>query len=128
MSSANDLKGSRDTGAQLFCAMLRAGGVDARLVCSLQPLQFRAVEKTNTPQRRYTVKMPFQPETRAMMPEHDSYDEEREQLLAPIGSRGGQNRFNLDPTENNATHVADQPKGGQNLLIYLEFSIKGVLL
>ncbi|KAG5931787.1 hypothetical protein E4U53_001604 [Claviceps sorghi] len=32
------LQGSRDVGAQLYCAMLRSVGVRARLVCSLQPL------------------------------------------------------------------------------------------
>lgn len=33
-------RGSRDLGAQGFCALLRAADVDARLVCSLQPLDF----------------------------------------------------------------------------------------
>ncbi|KAG0130887.1 hypothetical protein HOY82DRAFT_561337 [Tuber indicum] len=33
-------KGSRDIGAQLFCAMLRSIGVICRLVCSLQALPF----------------------------------------------------------------------------------------
>ncbi|RYO89416.1 hypothetical protein DL764_008584 [Monosporascus ibericus] len=37
---AKSLKGSRDVGAQLFCALLRSAGVEARLVCSLQPLSF----------------------------------------------------------------------------------------
>ncbi|KAG6031990.1 hypothetical protein E4U41_007351 [Claviceps citrina] len=32
------LQGSRDVGAQLYCALLRSTGVRARLVCSLQPL------------------------------------------------------------------------------------------
>jgi len=35
---ARTLEGSRDMGAQLFCALLRSAGVEARLVCSLQPL------------------------------------------------------------------------------------------
>lgn len=35
---AFDPKGSRDVGSQLFCALLRSAGVNARLVCSLQPL------------------------------------------------------------------------------------------
>lgn len=39
-SQARTLQGSRDFGAQLFCALLRSVGVDARLVCSLQPLPF----------------------------------------------------------------------------------------
>lgn len=34
------MSGSRDVGAQLFCALLRAAGVETRLVCSLQPLSF----------------------------------------------------------------------------------------
>ncbi|KAJ4423153.1 hypothetical protein N0V82_002147 [Gnomoniopsis sp. IMI 355080] len=38
--AARTLKGSRDIGAMLFCALLRAVGVEARLVCSLQPLSF----------------------------------------------------------------------------------------
>ncbi|KZF21012.1 Rad4-domain-containing protein [Xylona heveae TC161] len=39
-SAAKRLQGSRDIGAQLFCALLRSVGVTARLVCSLQPLPF----------------------------------------------------------------------------------------
>ncbi|KAM3065231.1 hypothetical protein ACMFMG_010425 [Clarireedia jacksonii] len=38
--AAKELKGSRDVGAQLFCALLRSADVEARLVCSLQPLSF----------------------------------------------------------------------------------------
>ena len=37
---ARELKASRDVGAQLFCALLRAVGVKTRLVCSLQALPF----------------------------------------------------------------------------------------
>ncbi|KAJ2976629.1 hypothetical protein NUW58_g8036 [Xylaria curta] len=38
--AAKSLSGSRDVGAQLYCALLRTAGVEARLVCSLQPLSF----------------------------------------------------------------------------------------
>ncbi|KAF9875973.1 DNA repair protein [Colletotrichum karsti] len=38
--AARKLQGSRDVGAQLYCALLRAAGVRARLVCSLQALSF----------------------------------------------------------------------------------------
>lgn len=34
------LSGSQDLGNQLFCALLRSVGVEARLVCSMQPLPF----------------------------------------------------------------------------------------
>jgi len=43
--AAHHLEASRDIGAQLFCAMLRSAGVDARLVCSLQPLPFQPSQK-----------------------------------------------------------------------------------
>ena len=45
------LKGSRDLGAQLFCALLRTAGAEARLVCSLQPLPFTATTKGIAPQK-----------------------------------------------------------------------------
>ncbi|KAI6887600.1 Rad4-domain-containing protein [Hortaea werneckii] len=48
------LKGSQDIGNQLFCALLRAAGVDARIVCSLQPLPFASstAKPSNTPRKK----------------------------------------------------------------------------
>lgn len=43
---AETLQGSRDFGAQLFCALLRSVAVEARLVCSLQPLPFSSATTT----------------------------------------------------------------------------------
>ena len=40
IAAAKKMQGSRDVGAQLFCALLRSAGVETRLVCSLQPLSF----------------------------------------------------------------------------------------
>src|SRR5947209_656389 len=50
-SKAKQRKGSRDFGAQLLCALLRSAAVEARLVCSLQPLPFLGVAKGMTPQK-----------------------------------------------------------------------------
>ncbi|KAJ5168754.1 uncharacterized protein N7482_004348 [Penicillium canariense] len=47
-SQAKIMQGSRDFGAQLFCALLRSAAVDARLVCSLQPLPFSGTTKDMT--------------------------------------------------------------------------------
>ncbi|KAL7810022.1 hypothetical protein V8C44DRAFT_123326 [Trichoderma aethiopicum] len=44
--AAKKLQGSRDVGAQLYCALLRSVGVRARLVCSLQPLSFGSAGPT----------------------------------------------------------------------------------
>ncbi|KAL7787910.1 hypothetical protein V8C37DRAFT_389479 [Trichoderma ceciliae] len=44
--AAKTLQGSRDVGAQLYCALLRSVGVGARLVCSLQPLSFGSAGPT----------------------------------------------------------------------------------
>jgi xeroderma pigmentosum group C-complementing protein len=51
--AARDLEGSQDTGNQLFCAMLRAVGVEARLVCSLQTLPYaNPPAKSSTPLKK----------------------------------------------------------------------------
>ncbi|KAK4145203.1 uncharacterized protein C8A04DRAFT_35925 [Dichotomopilus funicola] len=61
LEAAKTLRGSRDVGAQLFCALLRSVGVEARLVCSLQPLSCSPgaptmpkpkARKTQTPQKQ----------------------------------------------------------------------------
>ena len=55
INAAKKLEGSQDTGNQLFCALLRSAGVDARVVCSLQPLPIaNAPSKSTTSQK--TVK------------------------------------------------------------------------
>ncbi|KAH6681217.1 DNA repair protein rhp41 [Plectosphaerella plurivora] len=48
---AASLQGSRDLGAQLFCAMLRSAGLECRLVCSMQPLAFVSWAPTWKPPR-----------------------------------------------------------------------------
>jgi xeroderma pigmentosum group C-complementing protein len=50
--AAKSLEGSADLGAELFCALLRALGVEARLVVSLQPLGFAAAAELGTPQKK----------------------------------------------------------------------------
>lgn len=59
-AAASTLQGSRDVGAQLYCALLRAAGVRARLVCSLQPLSFVS--------RGPTLPEPREPRTPARKP------------------------------------------------------------
>ncbi|KAF5870520.1 putative dna repair protein [Botrytis fragariae] len=60
--AATELKGSRDSGAQLFCALLRSVDVEARLVCSLQPLSFTtggpSMPKPPKPKARPTIPPP----------------------------------------------------------------------
>ena len=48
---ARTMQGSRDFGAQLFCALLRSVAVEARLVCSLQVLPFSGVAKGTSPEK-----------------------------------------------------------------------------
>jgi len=48
IDASQNLTGSRDLGAQLFCALLRSLGVTARLICSLQPLPFSFAQKGTT--------------------------------------------------------------------------------
>ncbi|KAF2798466.1 Rad4-domain-containing protein [Melanomma pulvis-pyrius CBS 109.77] len=48
--AALSMQGSQDVGTQLFCALLRGIGIDARLVCSLQCLPFVSAAQPSTPQ------------------------------------------------------------------------------
>ncbi|KIV83515.1 hypothetical protein PV11_05535 [Exophiala sideris] len=50
-AAAKSRSGSRDLGAQLFCALLRSVAVEARLICSLQVLPFSGVAKGQTPEK-----------------------------------------------------------------------------
>lgn len=49
IKQSKTLSGSRDFGAQLFCALLRSAAVEARIVCSLQPLPFSGTTKDMMP-------------------------------------------------------------------------------
>ena len=55
-TAALKLHGSQDIGAQLFCALLRGIGVEARLLCSLQCLPFASAAQPPTPQNVGTQK------------------------------------------------------------------------
>ncbi|KAI5849871.1 hypothetical protein BZA05DRAFT_474874 [Tricharina praecox] len=44
--ASTTLSGSRDLGAQLFCALLRSADIETRLVCSLQVLPFTFTQKS----------------------------------------------------------------------------------
>ncbi|KAF1977335.1 Rad4-domain-containing protein, partial [Bimuria novae-zelandiae CBS 107.79] len=50
-TAASKLEGSQDVGAQLFCALMRGIGLEARIVCSLQPLPFASAAQPSTPQK-----------------------------------------------------------------------------
>lgn len=80
LAAAGRLKGSRDVGAQLFCAMLRAAGVDARLVCSMLPLPFHSVQQIALPQVMHNASRLPHHQSREATPEPDSE--------ADIGSDG----------------------------------------
>ncbi|KAJ9151200.1 Rad4-domain-containing protein [Pleurostoma richardsiae] len=76
--AARALKGSRDVGAQLFCALLRVASVETRLVCSLQPLPFATGGPTLPKPRDSSTpsKMSKSEEYRARMPKYITSDPE----------------------------------------------------
>lgn len=49
IEKAQTWEGSADFGAQLFCALLRAYGLETRLVCSLQIMPFAIIATVNSP-------------------------------------------------------------------------------
>lgn len=86
--AAKSLEGSRDVGAQLYCALLRSAGVEARLVCSLQPLTFASGGPSMTkPQKRQKLSLE---EQYARRPKYDSsFDSPALHSASPIRRRIG---------------------------------------
>ncbi|BDD56162.1 hypothetical protein MPDQ_000974 [Monascus purpureus] len=99
-SVAERMEGSRDVGAQLFTALLRALGLEARLVGSLQPLGF-GWTKAET----YTAKPNAETEVEAVASAHASAETET----------SGSNSESSDigemplPTKNKKTYDRDLP-------------------
>ncbi|KAI5866249.1 Rad4-domain-containing protein [Durotheca rogersii] len=86
--AAKSLRGSRDVGAQLYCALLRAAGVEARLVCSLQPLAFGPGGPPLGKPPRAKGKLSLE-EQYARMPKYDSTFESPNVTSSPIRRRLG---------------------------------------
>lgn len=78
-------RASRDVGAQIFCAMLRSVGVDARLVCSLQPLPFQTAPKVVIPPKKYTATIVAEHKSRSTTPEVNSDIDPIYQKMNPAG-------------------------------------------
>lgn len=90
-AEAQRLEGSRDFGAQLYCALLRSAGVEARLVCSLQPLAFAASGKGPVmPKSTPTV-------SRHQTPEHSDNEQaiDVQSPDSPFKNRSGPSTPNL---------------------------------
>ncbi|KAH7027901.1 LOW QUALITY PROTEIN: uncharacterized protein B0I36DRAFT_375553 [Microdochium trichocladiopsis] len=83
---ATTLEGSRDVGAQLFCALLRSAGVEARLVCSLQPLACTpgAPPMGKPPKSRGRLSLE---EQYARIPKYDSSFESPVAAPSPLSAR-----------------------------------------
>lgn len=95
------MQGSRDLGAQLFCAVLRAVAVEARLVCSLQPLPFSGTTKDMTPSKaapQYII---------VSSDDHETSTDEHKKLEASSPTRGrakriGRPEFDSRPAQTSA--------------------------
>lgn len=121
LAAAGRLKGSRDIGAQLFCAMLRAAGVDARLVCSMLPLPFQPAQKMALSQVMNSVSRLSRHRSREATPEIDSEADagsDGSQIIdgidgpsrAEIRSRLGQVKRSASP-EASSSRASLHPKG-----------------
>jgi xeroderma pigmentosum group C-complementing protein len=76
-ATADAMQGSRDVGAQLFTALVRALGIEARLVASLQPLGFGWTKgETYTPKAESDKKEP-ETKTESETPETESDADEK---------------------------------------------------
>ncbi|KAH9907488.1 hypothetical protein F4778DRAFT_768995 [Xylariomycetidae sp. FL2044] len=110
--AAGSLQGSRDVGAQLYCALLRSAGVEARLVCSLQPLSFASGGPTmgKPPPKRGRLSIE---EQYARMPKYDnSYDSPASKKIQPSARRrlGHVNATAFQVPAPSTHHAAGQAK------------------
>jgi xeroderma pigmentosum group C-complementing protein len=100
-AAAKELKGSRDFGAQLFTALLRALGIETRLIFSLQPLGFnfgkqedahrldRKKDDLNKEVQENVVDAPQTPPKKRKRQKMDDDDEDEEDLGLPkVKSKG----------------------------------------
>ncbi|KAF6230860.1 hypothetical protein HO173_010976 [Letharia columbiana] len=95
LTAAGKLKGSRDVGAQFFCAMLRAAGVDARLVCSMLPLPFQPAQKMALPQVMHNASRLPHHRSRQTTPEPDSEADAGSDGSLIVEGRAGSNRAEI---------------------------------
>ena len=103
-SAAQDMKASRDVGAQLFCALLRSVGVDTRLVCSLQVLPISPpAPAAMTPQKGYAAYYSAEEREKRSTPEVDSdldnKDDTRSSERLEVRPLGGRTRFQPDAAD-----------------------------
>lgn len=97
-SQAKTMQGSRDFGAQLFCAVLRSVAVEARLVCSLQPLPFSGTTKDSIPHKAGSQYIVISSD------DHDTSTDERQKSASGSTTpartkRLGRPEFNAKPAQ-----------------------------
>ncbi|KAL9576044.1 MAG: hypothetical protein Q9212_007435, partial [Teloschistes hypoglaucus] len=98
LDCAKTLKGSRDIGTQLLCALLRSANVETRLVCSLQALPLTGNTKGAAPQKPPSKPIPvvdYNPPSSDNDSDHHHKSSSPAPTLSkrPIGSTGGLTRF-----------------------------------
>lgn len=86
---ARTLRASRDIGAQLFCAFLRAAGVETRLVCSLQALPIGGSAKVVASRKqRQDMYIMAELENQSSASENDDSGDEKRKLIGSIATAG----------------------------------------
>lgn len=115
-NAARTLQGSRDVGAQLYCALLRRAGVRARLVCSLQPLP--CVSGAPTIPKPKAGKSPAKPSKRektlASIANHQKMSKSaRDEVVAEAGSSTARRRLGHPAAASFDFEAKRAPKGSK---------------
>ncbi|KAF1349659.1 hypothetical protein BDV97DRAFT_352114 [Delphinella strobiligena] len=122
---ASSLRGSQDVGNQLFCALLRSVGVEARLVCSLQPLPFGAAgAKSGTPLKP-TIYADSRSDGATSAEEGSATGSASETSITPKGRRRriGQPNFAIGGSSKPPPGTKAPPKKAPNTVRKLEYPI-----
>lgn len=124
--AARTLKASRDVGAQLFCALLRSIGVEARLVCSLQLLPFQPAPKVTLSQARRRTSQALGPAGRLTTPLRESDSDANSDGPGSAVESSGPGEGHLRPDPNQPTSAgitrSGPPSAGVSLRSRSEYN------
>ena len=113
-NAARLCKGSRDVGAQLFAALLRGLGVEARLIASLQPIGFGWSKNEDASIKKENG---FRTPNKVNNSEPTSSSEDSSDGIENIAKKGPKNSRAKWP--NKFTNERRKPKGAKDAPIYL---------
>ncbi|KAI4135546.1 MAG: hypothetical protein LQ347_000580 [Umbilicaria vellea] len=117
---ARDCEGSRDVGAQLFTALLRGLGLEARLVANLQPIGYGWSKSEEAVAKKKKSKEAPQPATNGRTGSVDDFQDTSSEEDKATGSTPRSSNIKRAPLLKRAAPRKSRTRGGRNAPINLD--------